>query len=307
MDSTAMNRFFRLSSRAPWAQGIIRSGFLITLGTRIVVANLHRPLRLLRYLKARFRQQGLAVTVCTAEQGSITLLLPDSASSMVYFGLPFEPEVRRYLDRVVTPGMVALDIGANIGFVTRGLARRVGAQGRVVAFEPVPLLCDVLCRNTADLSQVTTAELALGAGTETAIVLRWYGLRWASQTGIGEPLLIGRRGCRTPPWTPIPARVVSLDDWLEHNRISPDLIKIDVEGAELGVLQGALETLRRSRPWLIIEASSGAVLELLESYGYTIVDAPSRAAVSRLRQATSAGRDGWPVNLLCAPQGRQVP
>ncbi|HEY4595480.1 MAG TPA: hypothetical protein VIJ02_03700, partial [Thermoanaerobaculia bacterium] len=57
-----------------------------------------------------------------------------------------EPRERRFFQEQVEPGMVVFDVGANLGFYTLLLADRVGPQGRVHAFEPDPLSCELLRR-----------------------------------------------------------------------------------------------------------------------------------------------------------------
>ena len=64
-----------------------------------------------------------------------------------------ETETRRTLERLAQPGMVALDIGAHIGYHSRLLARRVGADGRVIALEPHPDTCQTLRHNTRGPAQ----------------------------------------------------------------------------------------------------------------------------------------------------------
>ena len=71
-----------------------------------------------------------------------------------------EIETRQLLERLARPGMVALDVGAHVGYYTRLLAERTGAEGRVIALEPNPATHQALRRNTRKLPTVTALQLA---------------------------------------------------------------------------------------------------------------------------------------------------
>ena len=79
-----------------------------------------------------------------------------------------ETETRRALERLTRPGMVALDIGAHIGYHTRLLARQVGAAGRVIALEPHPRTFETLRQNTRDLPNVTALQAAASESAGSA-------------------------------------------------------------------------------------------------------------------------------------------
>ncbi len=157
--------------------------------------------------------------------------------------------------RVVHPGMVAVDVGANLGFHTLGLARRVGASGRVHALEPDPENFRLLARTVreADLSQVRLHRQAAG---ERAGEQQLY----LSAVNRGDHRL-------TPgaePRRAVPVPTVVLDTLLaDEPRV--DFVKIDVQGAEASVLRGLVRTLARQpppgvlcelAPWLIRDAGA---------------------------------------------------
>ena len=148
------------------------------------------------------------------------------------------------IGRVVQPGMVAIDVGANLGFHTLGLARRVGGGGRVYALEPDPDNFRLLARTVreAGLSQVRLHPEAAGERPgEQRLYLSRVNRGDHRLTPGGEP----RRAVRVP--------TVVLDVLLaDEPRV--DFVKIDVQGAEASVLRGLARTLaRRPAPSVLCE------------------------------------------------------
>ena len=139
---------------------------------------------------------------------------------------------------LVKPGDVCVDVGANIGVYALNLARAVGDRGRTIAFEP-------LRRNALALSLAAELNGFCNLSVETTVV--------SNRTG-NEVIAIGPVGSSALTWFREPADAepnekmyltVRLDDYCEANGITKvDFIKIDVEGAELEVLQGAEKLLQ---------------------------------------------------------------
>jgi FkbM family methyltransferase len=161
----------------------------------------------------------------------------------------FENPERCFVERFLKPGMTVLDIGAHHGFYTLLASKRVGPQGRVIAFEPSPrerkaLLFHVrlnLCWN------VNVQGLALGNEHTQADLYVVEG----SQTGCNSlrpPIVVSETSSVRVP-------VTRLDDWLGSQGFGRvDFMKMDVEGGELQTLQGAAQLLRSSpRPVILAE------------------------------------------------------
>jgi FkbM family methyltransferase len=153
-----------------------------------------------------------------------------------------EPEVVQVIQREVRPGSLALDIGANIGYFTLLLAKQVGAEGKVIAFEPLPEVFDVLKENVAT-NGYRNVVLESKAVTDDTGCVR------LSQTR-AEPLssvesIISGSGITVP--------AVALDDYFPGRGDRVDFIKMDIEGAELLALKGMQEILQRDRPVLVVE------------------------------------------------------
>ncbi len=162
-----------------------------------------------------------------------------------------------------------VDVGANRGQVLRE-ALRIAPHARYIAFEPIPELAQELA---GAFPAIDCRQMALGARAEVTQFCHftqldgWSGLR-------RSPQVSDDRGA--PQY--ITVNVSTLDAELEG--LTPSVIKIDVEGAELAVLEGGRSVLARARPLVIFEhvaaaaalyeVAPGAVWDLLAELGYTI-------------------------------------
>lgn len=180
----------------------------------------------------------------------------------------YEPRVRELLSP--RPSEVVVDIGANIGVHAVWLSRKVGPSGVVLAVEPEHTNFTILSLNKRinNLSNVIPIMLALGSTPRKAQLL------------VPRPSVMGQVTI-IPSIALSKASVVTVDCETLDNVISAlgisqvSAIKIDVEGAELDVIQGAEQTIMKFRPRLIIEAHGLANLSSLElhlkSVGMTIL------------------------------------
>jgi FkbM family methyltransferase len=170
----------------------------------------------------------------------------------------------RFLQRLCADGDVVIEVGANIGAHTVGLARHVGATGRVLAFEPQRLAFQTLCANMA-LNSIANADCywaALGAKRGAIAVPELDPGRPANFGGL--TLARAQQGRSVPCFT--------LDDFLSVPRLK--LVKIDVEGMESDVVRGGSKLLDRFKPYLYVENDrvdkSEALMRLLDSFGYRL-------------------------------------
>ena len=165
--------------------------------------------------------------------------------------------------QLVQPGQWVLDIGANIGAFTLPLAKFVGAEGRVIAFEPQPAIFGVLKTNCEvnKLQNVVLMNSAVGdAGGEISVPDVDYGVG-----GNFGGVALGGEGSE------ITAPVITIDGL---NLPACAFMKIDVEGMEYEALTGAEETIQRFRPLLYVEndrrEKSARLISLLQSFGYKL-------------------------------------
>jgi FkbM family methyltransferase len=146
-----------------------------------------------------------------------------------------EPDIQNLCRRLMGEGMTVIDIGANVGFLTRQFCRRVGRGGKVFAFEPDPFTFAFLEFNTRAFPNKQLTLSAVSDNHEPAL------LHLNPHHGAGNSLFNKADATES---VSIPC--ISLDEFLDKagNPIV-DIIKIDVEGAELSVLRGMRGTIAR--------------------------------------------------------------
>jgi len=179
-------------------------------------------------------------------------------SNYIKKGLVWEPHIEKLFHQHVKEGDTVLDIGGHIGTHTMVLSRCVGPRGKVHVFEPQVKLFTELLVNTYlnGCENVEPHRVALGAKGGVAYMdhpcLKNEGMARISSKGEKVP-------------------VKTLDSFQLSN-IS--LIKMDIEGYEMEALKGALSTLQKNRPVMIVEVFQGAEcserLKFIEGLGYEI-------------------------------------
>lgn len=189
--------------------------------------------------------------VCTLLDGRLKLWI-DLADRFVSFGClidDYEPSETRFVLDTLREGDGFLDIGANVGWFTIRAADRVGPRGRVHAFEPRRSTCDLLARSVADNGfddRCSVHRLALGAAAAQGRLLGLEG-----STNLGGFRLARDADERFDGMTSEDVPIVALDSLGIEGPVR--LIKLDVEGAEPGVLDGARALLARDRPVILCE------------------------------------------------------
>jgi FkbM family methyltransferase len=169
----------------------------------------------------------------------------------------YQPEVSAAVAKWLPPGGVMVDVGANVGFMTMLGARRAGPAGRVLAIEPNPAMV-VAVRRHLERNLISNVRLVQAGCSETRGSLPLY------IAPDGNPGRTSLSAKNADSQRSVEVDVMPLDELVaEFNPLRLDLLKIDVEGAELQVLQGAKETLRRFRPVILMEVDP----HLLASFG----------------------------------------
>jgi len=212
------------------------------------------------------------------------VLRNSGATSAFVLRLWAEPELR-YLNRLLGEGDGFIDCGANIGTFTLRGAEIVGAGGRVVAIEPSSLSFRRLCANVDAnrLSQVVPVKQAISDAEGTA---RLY---HAADGGAASFSLLANTAETDEEFEEV--ATATIDRLAEQHRLERvDVIKLDIEGAEILALRGARETLRRFKPTVIFEwngrgGSQSDAAEsppaLLASHGYRLYEYDDAVAARR--------------------------
>jgi FkbM family methyltransferase len=202
---------------------------------------------LFRYFPAK---KGLA-TIHDFD-GDLSMILDRASyiSSAIYWGGHHSLDIYRFVQDYLKSDMVFADIGANIGEITLAAAKRL-PRGKVLAFEPSPVLFAQLQRNVAlnRFGDVTLFNFGLFDRSESVpLYLRIDTPYGTDNDGISSLFSYGT----TRQEFTVPLR--RFDDVADECGLTRlDLMKIDVEGAELMVLRGAERSLRQYRPVIVAE------------------------------------------------------
>jgi FkbM family methyltransferase len=161
-----------------------------------------------------------------------------------YEKLGYEPTVHRVLDEVVGERMVVLDIGAHVGIHALLVARRVGPGGRVFAFEPAPQTADLLERHIRWNGLEGRVEAVRAVVSDAVGVTAFFVNGATMAASVHEGNLATAREAFAGPTERILCETTTVDAFSADRGIRVDVIKLDVEGAEVAVLRGATSTLR---------------------------------------------------------------
>ena len=168
--------------------------------------------------------------------------------SLGYLLGTYEPHLQRTIRTRVRRGDTVYDIGANRGYITLCLAKAVGPQGKVVAFEPIPETAQALHRNLLlnHIANVSVMACAASDSPGTATFRIADSLAMAS--------MVWHRDHQ--PARELRVACVQIDDEVASARLAPpSFVKIDVEGAEAFVIRGMRRTLESARPVIFLECS----------------------------------------------------
>lgn len=231
--------------------------------------------------------------------GGRVLIAPENPPEVaVYLWGTYEPDVIEVIQETVEAGATAIDVGANCGVLTVAMRDVVGATGTVVSVDPSPAACRRVASqastNGYENVVVVCAALADRAGRDNY---------FSAASGIGVLPEVDQAFATASPVAVALRTMDEMVDDLELDAVA--LVKIDTDGAELGVLQGGIRTLTRDRPTLVVEICPAGlarrgqgpedVIQMLSDFGYVVLiplaPRPRRwvARPGRIRGFTSFG------------------
>lgn len=225
----------------------------------------------------------------------------------------FERQVARACRRLTFPGAIVFDIGANIGAHALPLALRVGEKGRVYCFEPTAYAYEKLCANVAlnpTLTNIEAFQEMVGSSVDS--VPNTLPSSWPLDgRDVDEQLRAKFRSTDG-------ARMTTIDKFVELNKITRlDLLKIDVDGYELSVLEGATDVLRNLRPKIITEIApymlarhgytTQELCQLLATQGYTLLDLDGLKPLADPISLSKSIPRGAGANIVAWPSDGQEP
>ncbi|MFC1878955.1 FkbM family methyltransferase [Chloroflexota bacterium] len=219
----------------------------------------------------RAAPQGLAEVSVAAGGLAGGRLMLDLQREKDYWLGTYEPELQAAIAEFVQPGMIAYDVGANIGYISLLLARQVGERGRVWAFEALPANFERLSKNIA-----LNIEGARVQAVAAAIVERKRAVRFFSGPSGAMGKADGSAGRRESEGAAVlDIEGLSLDFCVYVNDYpAPDVVKIDIEGGEVLALPGMERILIEARPLILLELHGPQAAEAtwlaLKKAGYRI-------------------------------------
>ena len=222
----------------------------------------------------------------------------------------FEPVETTLVKKHVKRKNVVVDIGANIGYYTLMLARLVGDEGRVFAFEPDPENFLLLKKNVEANGYDHNVILVQKAVSDVTGTARLY----QSETNKGDHRMHRASGDRRA----VSIETVSLDDYFEDYDGEIDFVKMDIQGSEGHALQGMQNLLKNNKVTNMLTefcpawiertgVSSGDMLSSIERHGFTFFDISQASSEDKGRSSSQELLTAYPpvdeekdqTNLWC--------
>ena len=177
----------------------------------------------------------------------------------------WEPPVQLALRDLCRPGHVVFDVGANFGGLTTIMSRMVGPRGVVCSFEASPRIIDKCQRNIV-LSGCSNVQLF-----HTAVYHKSYR---TVPIYLGSHLNDSIYTDQQNKSATYQVSTIALDDFVEHTGLVPELVKMDIEGAEFDAVKGMNKTIKSAKPHLILETQPEDTncLDFLREAGYISID-----------------------------------
>ncbi len=180
------------------------------------------------------------------------VIVPEGVSLHIYHYGFFEEGLTKMMLEHLKPGMTFFDVGAHFGYYTLLGSSLFSDSGKVHAFEPTPSTFEILKSNTLKKSNVILNNLAVASKRKT-LVINDYGIRYSAFNSVYNARLpqniISKLSAKK-----YKIQAISIDEYVEENKITPDFIKIDAESFEYEILLGMKNTIDNFHPLITIEA-----------------------------------------------------
>jgi FkbM family methyltransferase len=247
---------------------------------------LYRLIHLLRRASGKKNDQ----VTCNRSGILWNLDLQEGIDLAIYLFGRFETKTAAALSQLVKPGSVVIDIGANIGAHALPLAHQVGENGKVYAIEPTDWAYEKMIRNLELNPELKKSLIPIKAffsdlsGTLPGQTHSSWRLNDAQKHPIhgGQLQHSGN------------AHYTSLDQWVQEQGVKKiDLIKLDVDGYEVKVLKGGIQTLLEFKPKMILELT----LYNLDEYGDSLKELLELLKNCNYQLKTQDGRKLIPMKI----------
>lgn len=234
----------------------------------------------LRTLMERLSRGRILKRHMPADFGSVPILVsPDAA--LTFWKTRTESDLFDFAREFVQAGSVVWDVGANVGLLSIAAAQRAGVLGKVIAVEPDIWLAALL-RKSAAMQPPTSARIqVIPAAVFDSHIIASFNV---AKRGRASNFLSVAGGSSQTGGVRETVSVLTVTlDWLLELGMAPNVLKIDVEGAESNVLSGAQRVLAEARPVILIEVyedSRAKVTEMLLQNNYKLYDWDAKPRVS---------------------------
>ncbi len=283
---------------------LIISGIARSLAVSISRENLCKfppILRVYSFLHQNFKPHGIVALDILKTRIYVDSEDIGVSRSLLMWGT-YEDYVTNFLQKAVKKGMVVLDVGANIGYYTILASRLVGDEGMVFAFEPEPRNYALLCQNlNANRCNNVLAVQKAVYRRNSQVKLH------LDRTNFGAHSLLSTNvfdHCDA-----IEVEAVSLDDFFRDRGLNVDVVKMSVQGLEMGVLQGMTNMIRHHKDLKIITAfwpaglsrSGSSPMEFIDSlkrYGFRIFEIGPCMKITEFRPELNMPKGDSYVRLL---------
>lgn len=186
--------------------------------------------------------------------GNMSVLLPAGTDLYLTQGKSHDSEIRlaRFLISNLKDGDVFIDVGAHFGYYTLLAASIVGNKGKVLSFEASKNTFEILARNTINKPNVQAFNNAV-SDENGELIFNEFPVLYSEYNSLDTTQFQGESWFQNNKAKSSKVKAVKLDDIVQEHSIIPKIIKIDVEGAEYKVIQGATKLLRSHNTILVLE------------------------------------------------------
>lgn len=248
---------------------------------------------ILKFINSRITRYGLDKLIPNKHYrvrcpgGKIYLNLREALSERAKFMGYYEYQKMSLFKKLVHPGMTILDIGVNKGYFTLLSAKLMKDKGRILSFEPHPENCYWI-KKSISANGYKSIKLF-----QIALFNKNGEMKLFNAEKSGHYSLVRSKGLGS-----INVPTKKLDDIItEHKIRKVDLIKIDVEGAEIQVLEGSFKLLAQQNPKLIIDIhiiDRKKLFRMLEKFGFKIFDYSTNKCV-RINEKEFTTNEIWEI------------
>jgi FkbM family methyltransferase len=231
--------------------------------------------RWLRRVLNRAAPQGRSVVHVQAGALKGARLELDLHSEKDYWLGTYELDLQDAVHRLIEPGSVVYDVGANIGYVSLLISRQVGAEGKIVAIEALPTNVERLKRNVALNPFASNVQVS-----QAAVVDKQRKVKFLVHASTSMGKADGSAGRNELYKDELEVNGISLDNFIfEQKNPRPAAVKMDIEGGEVLAVRGMQRMLAEIKPLLLIELhgqeAAAVVFEALKKHDYHLF--PMRA------------------------------